>query len=339
MLLYKTIVQGRLEFGTDKTFNTVLTQFQNRSEGHYKNELIFKEEDIFVPEEYAIVIPRYVGQSSEKWFKNTMILIGYCSQFAVAGSLRAWMTNEGKILHYYPIEPNSEKIVVQSYLKGKALVKKKGKHDEAIDALSKAIEKYDRHAQAYERRGKVNFILKKYHDAERDYNKSLTIDDTNSHAYFGRAKIHSIHEKYEEAVADFEKALKTSVALQPLYWKSRRRKGEIHMKLKQWEKAAFDLKLCSNRKFSEDDPNFPWQRAVLFNYGLVLIEQEDYLNAISVLDRCLVADVGNKKTKKAVILRHLGIAKKKAGKKDYKKILKLAVEEGDKVAANILKDS
>jgi len=81
MLLYKTIVQGRLEFGSDKTYNTVLTQFQNRAEGHYKNELIFKEEDIFVAEENAIVIPRFVGQASEKWFKNSMILIGYCSQF------------------------------------------------------------------------------------------------------------------------------------------------------------------------------------------------------------------------------------------------------------------
>lgn len=338
MLLYKTIVQGRLEFGSEKTYNTVLTQFQNRAEGHYKHELIFKEEEIFVPEEFAIVIPRFVGQASEKWFKNSMILIGYCSQFAVAGSLRAWMTNEGKILHYFPIEPDSEKIVVQSYQKGKALVKKKGKQDEAIDALSKAIEKYDRHAQAYERRGKVNFILKKYHDAERDYNKSLKIDDTNPHAYFGRAKIHSLNNDHEAAIADFEKALKTSVALQPLYWKARRRKGEIHMKLKQWEKAAFDLKLCSNRKFKEDDPNFPWQRAVLFNYGLVLIEQKEFLTAITVLDRCLETDLGNKKTKTPVILRHLALAKRGANKKDFKKTLKLAIEAGDKVAANILKE-
>jgi len=337
MLLYKTIVQGRLEFGSDKTYNTVLTQFQNRAEGHYKHELVLKEEDIFVHEENAIVIPRYVGQASEKWFKNTMILIGYCAQFAVAGSLKAWMTNEGKILHYFPIEPNSEKIVVQSYLKGKSLVKQKGKQEEAIESLSKAIEKYDRHAQAYERRGKVNFILKNYHDAERDYNKSLNIDDTNAHAYFGRAKIHTINEKYEEAIQDFEKALKTSVALQPLYWKSRRRKGELHMKLKQWEKAAFDLKLFGNRKFKKDDPNLPWHKTVLINYGLVLLEQEEYLTAIQVFDRCLEAEKGNSKVSRGVLLRHLGIAKKKAGKKDFKKILKQAVEEGDKVAANILK--
>ncbi len=337
MELYKTIIQGRLEFGSPKTYNTVLVQFQNRAENHHKNELVLNEEALFNEEELAIIVKRYVGQSSEKWLKNTASLLSYCAQFAVAGSLKIWMTNEGKVLHYFPIEPNSEKIVVQSYRKGKSLVKQKGKHEEALEALSKAIEKYDRHAQAYERRAKVNYILKKYHDAERDYNKSLAIDDTNAHAFFGRAKVHKINEKLEDSIADFEMALKTSVALQAIYWKSRRHKGMIHFQMRQLEKAAFDLKLFSNRNFAKDDPNYTWKRTVLFNYGKILIEQEDYKSAVQVLDKAINFTDNQVEVSEAEIYRYRGIANTKIKKSEAKKDFKMAIDLGDKIAENLLK--
>jgi len=337
MELYKTIIQGRLEFGTERTYTTALTQFQNRAENHHKHELVLKEEDIFDDEQLAIIVPRFVGQSSEKWFKNTVSLLGYCAQFAVAGSLKAWMTNNGKVLHYFPIEPDSEKIVVQTFKKGKALVKTKGKQEEAIEALNKSIEKYDQHAQAYERRGKVNFILKKYHDAERDYNKSLGFDNMNPHAYFGRAKVYVVTERYEEAKADFEKALKTSVALQPLYWKSRRLKGNLHFKLGELKEAAFDLKLFSNRAFHKDDSNYVWLREVSFTYAQVLIQQKEYKLALAAIDKAMTFDKGYAKIKNGEILRFRGIANSSIKKSEAKKDLKAAIEAGDKLSVDLLK--
>jgi tetratricopeptide (TPR) repeat protein len=338
MELYKTIIQGRLEFGTEKTYNTALTQFQNRAENHHKQELVLKEEEIFNAEQLAIIVPRFVGQSSEKWFKNTVGLLGYCAQFAVAGSLKAWMTNQGKVLHYFPIEPDSEKIVVQTYKKGKSLVKEKGRQEEAIEALNKSIEKYNQHAQAYERRGKVNFILKKYHDAERDYNKSLAIDDMNPHAYYGRAKVFAVTDRPEEAKADFEKALKTSVALQPLYWKSRRLKGFLHFKLGELEKAAFDLKLFSNRKFAPEDSNHIWLKDVSFAYAKVLIQQKEFKLALAAIDKAMTFDDGYKKIPEGEILRFRGIANTGIKKSEAKKDFKAAIEAGDKISEDLLKE-
>lgn len=336
MELYKTIIQGRLEFGSEKTYKTVLTQFQNRADAHHKQELVLKEEDLFFEDDLAIIVKRYVGQSSEKWLKNTASLLAYCAQFAVAGALKVWMTNQGKILHYYSIEPDSEKIVVQTFQKGKALVKEKGKQEEAYLALTKAIDKYDRHAQAYERRAKVNYILKKYHDAERDYNKSLAIDEINAHAYFGRAKVHIINEKYDEAIEDFEKALKTSVALQPIYWKCRRRKGALHFRLGQLEKAAFDLKLFTNRKFVKDDPNYPWLKASLFLYGQILIQQKEFKPAIVVLDRAIEQEDGEATPKLSEIYRFRGIANSSIKKSEAKKDFNKAIELGDEIAKELL---
>ena len=338
-MFYKTIIQGRLEFGTEKTYEKAHRMFMYRMENYHKSSVIWKEGEIFDEENFRILIPRYVGTSSEKVFKNTLSLITYCAQFALAGSVVAWLIDEGKILQYNHINPDSDKAAVQQYLKGKSLVKLEGKEDEAIEALNKAIEKYDKHAQAYERRGKVNYILKKYHDAARDYDKSLSIDDTNPHAYYGRAKVAKIREEYDDAVKFFELALKNSLALQPLYWKSRRFKAEIHIQRKEWVKAAFDLKLFSNRNFKPDDINYNWKKWSLFEYAKILIEQEEYLEALPVLEKALlVEEKGMGNVTEGNIIRYRAIAKKRAGKNGFIKDMKAAADLGDKEAKAILKE-
>ncbi len=338
-MFYKTIIQGRLEFGTEKTYEKAHRMYMYRMENYHKSSVIWKEGEIFDEENFRILIPRYVGQSSEKVFKNTLSLIAYCAQFALAGSVVAWLIDEGKILQYNHINPESDKAAVQQYIKGKNLVKLEGKEDEAIEALNKAIEKYDKHAQAYERRAKVNYILKKYHDAARDYDKSLSIDDTNPHAYFGRAKVSKIREEYDDAVKYFDLALKNSLALQPLYWKARRFKAEIHILRKEWTKAAFDLKLFSNRNFSKEDVNYHWKKWALFEYGKVLIEQKEYLDALSAFEKALlIEEEGEGRVSKASILRCRSIAKKNAGKNGYIKDMKEAADLGDKEAITLLKD-
>lgn len=338
-MFFKTIVQGRLEFGTQKVYDKVIKMFQYRAENYHKNEIIFEEEDIFIEEELCLFIPRFVGQSSHKHFKNTTRLLEYCGQFAVTGTIKAWLIDEGKVLHYSLTEPDSDKVVVQSYLKGKSLVKVVGKEDEAIAALNKAIEKYDRHAQAYERRGKVNFIMKKYHDAMRDYNKSISIDHTNPHSHFGRAKVNLVEKRYEDAIVDFDNALKTSVALQGLYWKARRLKAKAHIALEQWDKAAFDLKLFTNKKFKKNDSNIPWKRQAYANYAFVLIQNEEYLEAIKAVEAALKIEELNDEIEVAMLIRYRGIAKQKAGKSGFKKDFKDAAERGDKEAKKLLEDS
>lgn len=336
-MYFKTIIQGRLEFGTQKSYEKVTRMFQVRIENYYKTDVIFKFEDIFKEEELSLEIPRYVGQVSEKAFKTTVSLLGYCAQFAIAGSVRAWLINEGDIMFFETLEPLGDKGAVQSFVKGRSLVKIKGKESEAIDALSQAIEKYDRHAQAYERRAKVNFIMKNYHDALRDYNKCIAIDDTIPTAYYGKAKIHILREEWKEAIENLEDSIRKSIALQALYWKSRRLKAECHIQLKEWQKASFDLKLFTNRAFEKDNPNRYWLRWAHFNYGLVLTETEDFVDAIKSFDKALLSDEAKDGITPSMILIQRGLAKQKAGKPGFVKDIKEAAEMGDIKAKNLLK--
>lgn len=336
-MFFKTIIQGRLEFATQKSYDKVLKMYDYRAENYHRNEMLFDSEELFDEERLLIDIPRFVGQSSEKHFKNTVSLISYCSQFAISGSVRAWLIDEGKVLHYEMMEPKSDKAAVQSFLKGRDLVKQIGKEQEAIKALDKAIEKYDRHAMAYERRAKVNFYLKDYHNALRDYNKCIDMDSTIPTAYYGKAKIYAMQENWEEAIKNFDVTLKHTVALQPIYWKARRQKSLCHIELKQWEKAAFDLKLFTRRKFTEDNPNFAWRKQGFYLYAKVLMEQEEFAEALANLDAALELPE-HSAVKDAELLRRRAVCKKETGKNGFIKDLKDASDLGDKIAAAMLKE-
>ncbi len=97
---------------------------------------------------------------------------------------------------------------------------------EASEALSKAIEKYERHALAYERRGYVNYKLKNFNDALHDFSKSIRINPNNPEPYYGSGKVKMLKNDWDGAIQDFDQAIKRSLALQPLHWLARLKKGE-----------------------------------------------------------------------------------------------------------------
>jgi tetratricopeptide (TPR) repeat protein len=313
--------------------------YQYRLETYYRNDIIFKElEEIFNEDSFSLTIPRFVGNVTEKTYKNTVDLLGYCVQFAVNGVLRTWLLDEGKILAYSMLEPESDKAAVQHYLKGRSLVKEKGKQAQALNDLSKAIEMHDRHAQAYERRAKTNLILQNRHDALRDYTKAINIDPSMPSAYFGRGRVHFLNEEYDKAITDFDMAIKKSVALESIHWKCRRFKGICHLKNKEYEKASFELKLFTKRKFKSGDKNLFWKRWGFFNYGKVLLELEDYNEALDCFNEAFKFQDIEDGIRKREILRYKGISKQLAGKNGHVKDLTEAAELGDKIAAQILKD-
>lgn len=338
MELVKTIIQGKLLFSNEKSFAQALKMYEYRIEAYYKNDIIFPPEDIFKVEELTIEVPRMVRQLYEKTFKNTVGLLEYCSQFAISGFIDAWLLNEGKILIFKHLEPISDKVAVSQFIKGRDLMDQEGKEEEAIKALNRAIEKYNNHAVAYERRAKVNYMMRKYHDAKRDYSKSISIDVTNPYPYFGRAEVHMIEENWEDAILDLDKALKLSVALQAVYWKARRKKATCHMQLKQFDKAEFDLKLFAKREFAETDVNYEWLPWARYQYGVVLNEQEKYVEALAAFESVSEDDSEVKFIKRVDLLRNRAIAKKNAGNNGFITDLKEASKLGDKKATELLKN-
>lgn len=336
MVLFKTIIQGRIEFGTQKAYDMAVKMFTSRSEKYYKNDILFLVEEIFFPETLHLEIPRVVKQVFAKSFKNTIALLEYIVQFGLSGEIDMWQLEDGKIRLFKHLEPNSDKVAVQQYNKGKLLVEEDGKEDEAIQALTKAIEKYDRHAQAYERRGKVNLKLKKYHDALRDFNKCLALDVSNPYAYFGKALVLTHNGEIEEAIESFQSTIKKSVAHQTIHWKARRLKGKLHFNLKQYDKAEFELKLFAKRQFASDNTNFGWKREGHYFYGRLLMEVERYKEALEQFEFALDRDKGYGKIKSAELLRLRGLAKKESGDKGFMEDIKTAAEQGDKKAADLL---
>lgn len=336
-MLQKTIIQGRIEYGTEKAYKMACKMYIQRAESYYKNDVLFTPEEIFNESELSLNIPRFVKQVYVKTLKNTSTLLEYITQFGVSGELDIWGIEEGKIMMFKHLEPDSDKVAVQQFRKGKSLANKKGKEKEAIDALTKAIEKYDRHAQAYERRAKVNFMLQKEHDALRDYNKSIGLDPNNPYAYLGKAEVYISKNELEEAIENLDLAIKKSVALQAIHWTARRLKGKMHLRLEQYDKAEFEYKLFTKRKFPKANPNILWRREAFFDFGRVLLGLERFADAAQAFEKSLDIDKGNDKIQDAEKLRYRGIAKQKAGQNGFKKDIKEAANMGDQEAARLLK--
>ena len=295
------------------------------------------QEEVFNKEMLALEVPRYVGQHLDKTYRNTVSLLEYSAQFAISGEIRAWQTDKGTVLSYAYIEPESDKAAVVDFRKGKELVGEDGREQEALEALSNAIEKYNNHAYAYEKRGEVNYMLKKYHDSLRDFNKCLAIDDSIPDAYLGRANI-AIHNKdYQEAIDNLELTLKKSIALQSIYWKARRLKAECHLELDQPEKAAFDLKLFANRKFDAKNPNAKYSKQIKLQYMEVLAEIESYADLLEFIG---TLDLENEfADQEPLIIFFRGLSKHKLGKKGHLKDLKAAIKAGSERAEAYLKST
>lgn len=337
-MTYKTIISGRLEFGTARSYEKVLKMFEHRVENYYKSDIAIKGEDIFVEESTSLNVPRFITQATEKTFRNTLNLLEYIAQYAVAGDLSAWMTENGKVLKHKIIEPTGDKVAVQAYLHGRELVKESGKETEAKAALSRAIEKFERHALAYERRGFVNFQLGNYDDAFYDYSKSIDINPKKAEPYLGRAFIKIQQQDYKAAIVDLEKAIKHSIPLESVYWKCRRVKADCHLKLEDYKAALLDLKLFTKRNFPEGNPNIPWRKEVFFNYGKALTEVADFTDAVKAFDSALAIKEGKGTTDNAEILVNRGLALKKAGQAGFVKDWKEAANQGSKKAAELLEE-
>ena len=335
-MTHKTIFSGHLEFGTTRSFERMLSMLEHRRENHYRNITILKPEDIFDQEAKTLDIPRQIAQATDKEWRNTIDMLQFIVQYAIAGDMSAWMVENGKVIKHFHAEPESDKTAIQAYLKGRELVEESGKEEEAKEVLSHAIDKFERHAKAYERRGYVNFILQNFKDAMYDYSKSIKINPNSAEARMGRALLRIKLGEYQEATTDLSQAIKNSLPLQPTFWQARRIKGECHLKLKEFEQAAFELKFVTKRKFSTNDPNYKWRKRAHTNYGLALMETGEYKDALEQFDLALQVTDATKDVPEGELLLLRGLALQKAGRKGFKKAWEDAAACGSEKAAELL---
>lgn len=311
--------------------------YEYRTETYYKSDVLLPKDEIFNDDDLSLVIPRYVGNASDKNFKNTVSLLTYSAQFAVAGSIQAWMIDEGTIKNHANIQPESDRSVVQQFNKGDELFREGGRNEEAHDAFSKTIEGYSNHGQAYERRGWVNLRFRKFSEALYDFNKAIGLDDTIAFAYYGRGIIAMNEGNTEKAIADFDNTIKRSVALESVHWRARLRKAESLMDLEEWEKSAFELKFFTKRVFEQDDSNIHRRSRALALYGITMYELKEYADAIQLIDEAMaLKNASTKSFNIAQSLLYRGLSKQNLRKRDAIKDIQEAAQLGDKRAKEIL---
>ncbi len=338
MMTYKTIIKGRLEFGTAKTYDKVLKMYEHRMENYYKLDVLVKDEDIFIEDSLCLDVPRIIVQSTIKTWKNTVSLLEYIAQFAVAGTFHMWMTENGTILNERTIEPQSDKGAVQAFIKGRQLIQEEGREGEAITALNRAIEKYERHAFAYERRGFTNLKLKNFDDALYDFSKSIDINPNIPDPHMGRAKVYMLQEKFQDAANDLFHATKKSIPLEPIYWQARRMKAKCHVNLKEFDKAVFELKLFTKRKFTTDNPNYVHRKQCFFDFGKCLLEIGEYEEAVKAFNASMEIDKESESQPHADQFLYRGIARQRIGENGYTKDWNDAAELGSEEATKLLAD-
>ena len=84
--------------------------------------------------------------------------------------------------------------------------------------------------------------------------RASTFPPVNPEAYLGRANTKLALKDEKGAIADFDLAIKSSIPLQPIYWKSRRLKGNALLRMGDTKAALTELRLFTLRKFKSDNP-------------------------------------------------------------------------------------
>ena len=336
METFKTIFSGQLMFGNERSFEQIQKMYLHRKENYYRNDILLDSEEIFDVDSWSLKVPRFLAEASIKSWRNTLNLLEYTADFAIAGEFRAWRTESGKMLESKVIEPDGDKAATQAYLKGRKLVDQAGKEEEATKALNRAIDKFARHATAYERRGYINYRLKNYKDAHYDFSKSIDINPINAAAYYGRARVLITQGDLENAIPDLALAIKRSIPHQSIYWIARRIKGDCHKELGQHKLAATEYRLFTKRKFDPSNPNYDYRSIVFQHLGEVLLELGEYADAVDAFNSSIEAAAATEGKIQAERLLLRGIARQKAGEKDFAKDWKEAAGMGSEKAAELL---
>jgi tetratricopeptide (TPR) repeat protein len=279
----KITLKGNLEFGTSKTYETMLKTLLQKLEVYYKHDYLLKSEAYFQAETANIIVPRLiVPVCAEKTWRNTVGFLRDAAQFAVAGRMSLWVCNDkNEVLQRHIIEPTNEKQAVKSFLVGAGAVKA-GDYDLAITAFDDTLEKFAGNSYAYDLRGYARFKLGMLGDAALDFTKSIELFPT-AEAFFGRGKVQMTLANLEGAIGDLKSAIEHSVPLQPIFWQARRVKGECHLRLKQYDKAIFEFQFVSKRNFNTEDPNFKHRKRTWELYAEALLAVGQRANADKAL--------------------------------------------------------
>ncbi|WP_420458388.1 tetratricopeptide repeat protein [Neolewinella sp.] len=305
---YKVIIAGQLEFGSRRAFSQVMEQYAHRMENYYKNDILLKPETIFKEEELTLDVPRTVLPSTERLWLNTLNLLERVVTFSIAGSLNLWRLDAGVMIDHHQLEPKSDRTTVQLFNHGRELVDQRDNEQEALKLMTKVVSRFERHAQAYERRGFINYRLGNDKDAHYDYSKSISINPLMPESYYGRGLVNLRLNDVPAAAADFEAVTKNSIPHQSIYWMAQVALGDAYLQLGQPTDAmrAYGMFTKRKQRIASLDR---YDRRVAFQLGELYLQAGRKTDAIIALERALASPPDHKAPEETTIRNLLDTAR------------------------------
>lgn len=333
----RVIIAGQLEFGSSRNYEQVVEQFEHRKENYYKNEILLKGEDIFGEDNRILDVPRKVVEGTDRQWLNTLNLLKRIASFSIAGDLRLWRLQDKQLLEEHVLEPRGDRTTTQLYLKGRELLDREDKLGEAKDALTEAIENFDRHSVAYERRGQTNYRLHNYKDAQYDYTKSIQISPSRPGPFYGRGLVNLLHLGNPQAAAeDFKMVAKLAIPYQDIYWLAWAMRGDALLQLGQKDAAIASYKFFLNRK--QDHKNVRrLNRRVAMTLADLINEQGDCAAALPYYETALEAAADPKAETEAEIRYRYARCLQEIENPAWEEQARAAAEAGHEPARDMLR--
>lgn len=328
----RIIIAGQLEFGSDRVYEQVVQQYEHRMENYYKNDILLTAEEIFHEEDRTMDIPRKVLPASDRQWLNTLNLLKRMSTFSIAGDLNLWRLQGGKMVEHHLLEPRGDRTSTQLYIRGRELMDQEDSLTEARAALTKAIDHFERHSIAYERRGFTNYRLQNYKDALYDYNKSIKISPSRPAPYYGRGLVNLMHEdNAKSSIEDFEKVTKLAIPHQDIYWLARAMRGDALLKTGQAEDAFKEYRFFLNRK-QDLEKLRKLDRRIASTLAKGMAEKGKVKEALPYFEKALAAQEDKKAEPEGDIRYHFAKCLRALDDKRWEAEAKRAVELGNKDA-------
>ena len=305
---YKVIIAGQLEFGSRRAFSQVMEQYAHRMENYYKNDILLKPESIFKEEELTLDVPRTVLPSTERLWLNTLNLLERVVTFSIAGSLNLWRLDAGIMVDHHKLEPKSDRTTVQLFNHGRELVDQRDNEQEALKLMTKVVSRFERHAQAYERRGFINYRLGNDKDAHYDYSKSISINPLMPESYYGRGLVNLRMNEVAAAAGDFEAVTMNSIPHQSIYWMAQVALGDAYLQLGRPTDAMRTYGMFTKRKQRIASLD-RYDRRVAYQLGELYLKAGRKTDAVVALERALAAAPDHKAPEEAAIRTLLDTAR------------------------------
>lgn len=333
---FKTIIQGRFDFVSEKGYRNVQETFLRQLETHYRNDVAFDVEEIFDEEKHAFIVARINEEYAKKTVRNTKSALEYVAQYAVNGFVNMWVKHENGDVDHYEILPSGDRKSVMSANQGFKVLN--NNPQEAIPHFENAIKAYSNHSRAMYGIGRSYELLEDFDLAEKYYTKSIELYDDDPEPFYGRACVYAKKGNMEAYLKDLDAMTKSSVALQPIHLRGRFKKGLLLNKNGEYKKAKLELGFFCTRDFGEDDINYNYRRVANYTYGMVTFALGEFDQALKSFDNTLKIEHGQEFCPEGDVLYQKSLTLTKLGKKkDALKAMKAAAGKKSKEAMAFLK--